>query len=136
MIAIYATFHPDQGGLSNNELAPLINDRHVDFIEFFNSCVVDGLILNTVRFRPIDDDTIFHLPVFYSIDETKAAEFQERFMSDTASFSIKQFWVANGFRVGGITQTSIVFEDVPTDELVELVDIEHTQMYGTSWPIL
>jgi len=121
---------------SYRDLTPVVNQYYVELIEFFNSCVADSLILNTTI--PYTDNMPHSVPPhttrYYAINTDKATEFQERFMSDTAPFSVKQMWAANGFSISNITQTQIVFEDEPADELLDLVDVDDNILWGSIHP--
>ena len=59
---------------------------------------------------------------------------QNSWPSLPAPFSIKQFWEANGFEISSATQTQIVFEDEPADQLTDLVDVNDNLLWGTIWP--
>ena len=112
------------------DLTTIINNNYLTLIEFFNSCVNDSLVLNTVS--PFPTDYIPGEPYvtrYYAINTDKATAFQERFVSVTAPFSMKQFWMANGFDIQSITQTQIVFEDEPADQLTDLVDRNSNLMW-------
>ena len=55
-------------------------------------------------------------------------------MSVTAPFSMKQFWEANGFEISSATQTQIVFEDEPAEQLTDLVDVNDNLLWGVIMP--
>ena len=117
------------------DLTEILNNNYLTLIEFFNSCVDDSLVLNTVS--PFPPDYVSGEPFvtrYYAINTTKATEFQERFMSITAPFSMKQFWEANGFEISSATQTQIVFEDEPAEQLTDLVDVNDNLLWGTIMP--
>ena len=117
------------------DLATINNDNCAELIEFLNSCVEDSLVLNTVISFPADyQPGEPYITRYYAINTDKATAFQERFMSVTAPFSMKQFWMANGFDIQSITQTQIVFEDEPADQLTDLVDRNSNLMWGTIMP--
>jgi len=133
MIAIDVSMVQSDGfPFGENELRVALARNYTELIEFFNSCVDDGLVLNTVIPYPATDsiDQPF-VTRYYAINTTKATEFQERFMSDTASFSMKQFWAANDYTIQSITQTQIVFEDEPAYQLVDLVNVSTDLLWGT-----
>ena len=135
MIAIDVTMIQANGNtFSHNDLLPTVNNNRTEMIEFFNSCVTDSLVLNTVMNLPGIDYAyrrdLSQTTRYYSINTTKATEFQERFMSITAPFSMKQLWMANGFDIQSVTQTQIVFEDEPTDQLLDLVDVNNNLLWG------
>ena len=135
MIAIDVTMIQANGNtFSHNDLLPTVNNNRTEMIEFFNSCVTDSLVLNTVMNLPGIDHAyrrdLSQTTRYYSINTTKATEFQERFMSITAPFSMKQLWMANGFDIQSVTQTQIVFEDEPTDQLLDLVDVNNNLLWG------
>ena len=117
------------------DLATIINNNYLTLIEFFNSCIDDSLVLNTVSPFPAN-----YIPGesfvtrYYAINTVKATEFQQRFASITAPFSMKQFWEANGFEISSTTQTQIVFEDEPAEQLTDLVDVNDNLLWGTIWP--
>ena len=119
-------------------ISDILNNNYVELVEFFNSCIADSLVLNTVM--PFAADFQAAEPYlsiscrYYAINTTKATEFQERFMSITAPFSIKQFWMANGYDIQSFTQTQIVFEDEPASQLVDLVDINDNLLWGAQYP--
>ena len=118
------------------DLTTIINNNYLTLIEFFNSCVDDSLVLNTVS--PFPRDYIPGEPYvtrYYAINTIKATEFQERFVSITAPFSMKQFWEANGFEISSVTQTQIVFEDEPADQLTDLVDVNDNLLWGEIVPL-
>ena len=117
------------------DLTTIINNNYLTLIEFFNSCVNDSLVLNTVS--PFPTDYIPGEPYvtrYYAINTIKATEFQERFVSITAPFSMKQFWEANGFEISSATQTQIVFEDEPAEQLTDLVDVNDNLLWGVLMP--
>jgi hypothetical protein len=123
---------------SYSDISDTLNNNYVELIEFFNSCVADSLILNTVipfaaDFQP-DEPYLSSTCRYYAINTTKATEFQERFMSITAPFSIKQFWMANGYNIQSVTQTQIVFEDEPAGLLLDLVDVNDNLLWGAQFP--
>jgi len=135
MIAIDITHAQINGNpFSHNDLLPLVNDNRIEMITFFNSCVTDSLVLNTVMNIPGIDHAysrdLSHTTRYYAINTAKATEFQERFMSDTAPFSMKQLWAANGFEIQSITQTQVVFEDEAADQLLDLVDVNDDLLWG------
>ena len=117
------------------DLATINNDNYAELIEFLNSCIEDSLVLNSViPFPPEHQPGEPYVTRYYAINTVKATAFQERFMSVTAPFSMKQFWMANGFDIQSITQTQIVFEDEPADQLTDLVDRNSNLMWGTIMP--
>ena len=136
MIAIdIVQIETDGSPFSPNDLTAIINNNYLTLIEFFNSCVDDSLVLNTVS--PFPPDYIPGEPFitrYYAINTVKATEFQERFVSITAPFSMKQFWEANGFEISSATQTQIVFEDEPADQLTDLVDVNDNLLWGIIYP--
>ena len=136
MIAIdIVQVETDGSPFSPNDLTAIINNNYLTLIEFFNSCVDDSLVLNTVS--PFPTEYIPGEPFvtrYYAINTVKATEFQERFMSVTAPFSMKQFWEANGFEISSATQTQIVFEDEPADQLTDLVDVNDNLLWGIIYP--
>jgi hypothetical protein len=133
MIAIDVTMVQTNGDpFGESELREILSTNYTELIEFFNSCVDDGLVLNTVIPYPgIDSQDQPFITRYYAINTTKATEFQERFMSDTAPFSMKQFWAANDYTIQSITQTQIVFEDEPAYQLVDLVNVSTDLLWGT-----
>lgn len=133
MIAIDVTMAQADGDpFGESNLLAVLGNNYAGIIEFFNSCVDDGLILNTVIPYPgIDSQDQPFVTRYYAINSTKATEFQERFMSDTAPFSMKQFWAAHDFEIETITQTQIVFEDEPAHQLVDLVNVSTDLLWGT-----
>ena len=138
MIAIDITMIQANGNtFSHNDLLPTVNNNRTEMIEFFNSCVTDSLVLNTViNFPGIDHAyrrDLSQTTRYYSINTIKATEFQERFMSITSPFSIQEFWTANGF-AQSMTQTQIVFEDEPADQLKDLVDVNDNLLWGVLYP--
>ena len=137
MIAIDTTLVQSNGApFSPGDLSPIINANYAELVEFFNSCVTDSLVLNTVlSFVPTYQEDQPFITRYYAIDTVKATEFQERFMSITAPFSIKQFWAANGFEISAMTQTQIVFENEPADELEDLVDVNTNLLWGVPYPL-
>jgi len=130
MIAIDVTMINANGDpVFSDDLVPIITDNCAQLIEFFNSCVTDNLVLNTV----IDGSSVYDQPYtnrYYAVDTIKATEFQERLMSITAPFSIKQFWIANGFDIESVIQRQIVFEDEPANQLEDLVDVNDNLLWG------
>ena len=136
MIAIdVVQVETDGSPFSPVDLTAIINNNYLTLIEFFNSCVTDSLVLNTVS--PFPPDYIPGEPFitrYYAINTVKATEFQERFVSITAPFSMKQFWEANGFEISSATQTQIVFEDEPADQLTDLVDVNDNLLWGIIYP--
>ena len=141
MIAIDITMvRADGNPFSYDDVSETLNNNYVELIEFFNSCIADSLVLNTVIPFPSDFQPDRRDPItatrYYAINTIKATEFQERFMSITAPFSIKQFWMANGFVIQSFTQTPIVFEDEPTDQLVDLVDVNDNLLWGVQYPFI
>jgi len=136
MIAIdIVQVETDGSPFGPTDLVTIINDNYLTLIEFFNSCVDDSLVLNTVS--PFPANYIPGEPFvtrYYAINTVKATEFQERFASITAPFSMKQFWEANGFEISSVTQTQIVFEDEPAEQLTDLVDVNDNLLWGTLWP--
>lgn len=139
MIAIDITLVQANGNpFSYDDILPFQNDNYIEIIEFFNSCVADSLILNTVlpfpEYWQPDESYSSMVTRYYAINTTKATEFQERFMSLTAPFSIQKFWIAHGFDNRPVTQTQIVFEDEPADQLVDLVDVNDNLLWGVVFP--
>ena len=135
MIAIDITMIQANGNtFSHNDLLPTVNNNRTEMIEFFNSCVTDSLVLNTVIPTPLgDQEDQPYVTRYYAINTVKATEFQERFMSITSPFSIQEFWTANGF-AQSMTQTQIVFEDEPADQLKDLVDVNDNLLWGVLYP--
>ena len=135
MIAIDVTLVQVNGNpFNSDDLTPLINDNYVELIEFFNSCVTDSLVLNTVIPTVLgDQEDRPYTTRYYAINTVKATEFQERFMSITSPFSIEEFWTTNGF-AQSMTQTQIVFEDKPADQLKDLVDVNDNLLWGVLYP--
>ena len=141
MIAIDITLVQAKGNtLSYNDILPAQNDNYIEIIEFFNSCVADSLILNTVMPFPeyfqADEPYLSTTTRYYAINTTRATEFQERFMSLTAPFSMQKLWIAHGFDSQSITQTQIVFEDEPAYQLVDLVDVNDNLLWGVVFPFI
>ena len=136
MIAIDVTMIQANGNtFSHNDLLPTVNNNRAEMIEFFNSCVTDSLVLNTVIPTVLgDQEDRPYTTRYYAINTVKATEFQERFMSVTAPFSMKQFWEANGFEISSATQTQIVFEDEPAEQLTDLVDVNDNLLWGVIMP--
>jgi hypothetical protein len=139
MIAIDVIMNRADGNPSSyNDVSDILNNNYIELIEFFNSCVADGLVLNTmIPFPPYSQSDVPELTTttrYYAINTIKATEFQERFMSITAPFSIKQFWMANGFVIQSFTQTQIMFEDEPADQLLDLVDVNDNLLWGVLYP--
>lgn len=142
MIAIDVIMSRADGNpFSSDAVSEIINNNYIEVIEFFNSCIADSLVINTVipfstlDFQP-DRGELSTATRYYAINTTKATEFQERFMSITAPFSIKQFWMANEFAIQSFTQTQIVFEDEPADEFVDLVDVNDNLLWGVQYPLI
>jgi hypothetical protein len=137
MIAIDVTMVQANGDpFSFGTLTPIVDVHYVKLIEFFNSCVDDGLLLNTVKFDVATyQEGEPHITRYYAINTVKATEFQERFVSVTAPFSIKQFWTANGFEITTVTQTQIIFENEPTDDLYDLVNVNTNLLWGEIYPV-
>lgn len=133
MIAIDVTMaHTSGDPFGESELLAVLSNQYAELIEFFNSCVDDGLVLNTVIPYPdVDTQDQPFTTRYYAINTTKATEFQERFMSDTAPFSVKQFWATHNYVIQTITQTQIVFEDEPAYQLVDLVNESNDLLWGT-----
>ena len=135
MIAIdVVQVETDGSPFSPVDLTAIINNNYLTLIEFFNSCVTDSLVLNTVS--PFPTEYIPGEPFvtrYYAINTVKATEFQERFMSITSPFSIEEFWTTNGF-AQSMTQTQIVFEDEPADQLKDLVDVNDNLLWGVLYP--
>ena len=130
MIAIDVTMvRADGNPFSYDDLILIINDQYVELIEFFDSCIADSLIINTCT------DNV-STTRYYAINTAKATEFQERFMSVTAPFSIQQFWMANGFTITAVTQTQVVFENEPTSLLEDLINVDDNLLWGWMYPIL
>ena len=123
---------------SYSDISDITNNNYIKLVEFFNSCVADGLVLNTVVPSPSyfqkDEPCLSISCRYYAINTTKATEFQERLMSITAPFSIKQFWMTNGYDIQSVTQTQIVFEDEPTDQGFDLVDVNDNLVWGVIHP--
>lgn len=120
------------------DIADILNNNYVTLVEFFNSCIADSLVLNTVipyasGFQE-DEPYLSTSCRYYAINTTKATEFQERFMSITAPFSVKQFWMANGYDIQSFAQTQIVFEDEPGSQLLDLVDVNDNLLWGAQFP--
>ena len=131
MIAIDVTMIYNNGNpVSSQDVDQIVEDNIAEVKGFFSSCIADGLILNTVT----DGLTSFADPPYtsryYAINTVNATEFQERFMSLTAPFSMQQFWMANGFKISIITQSQIMFEDEPAEDLVPLVDVDDNLLWG------
>jgi len=136
MIAIDVTMvHANGDPFTSIDLATINNDHYAELIEFLNSCIDDSLVLNSViPFPPDHQPGEPYVTRYYAINTAKATAFQERFMSVTAPFSMKQFWMANGYDIQSIIQTQIVFEDEPADQLTDLVDVNSNLMWGTTMP--
>ncbi len=136
MIAIDVTMIQANGDpFTTIDLATINNNNYLTLIEFLNSCIDDSLVLNSViPFPPEHEAGEPYVTRYYAINTAKATAFQERFMSVTAPFSMKQFWMANGYDIQSIIQTQIVFEDEPADQLTDLVDVNSNLMWGTTMP--
>jgi hypothetical protein len=138
MIAIDITLVQANGNpFSYYDTLPVQNDNYTEIIEFFNSCIADSLILNTVIPFPdyfqAEEPYLSTTTRYYAINTTKATEFQERFMSLTAPFSMQKLWVAHEYDQS-VAQTQIVFEDEPADQLVDLVDVNDNLLWGVVFP--
>ena len=106
---------------------------HPDLFEFFKNIVDQNLILNTLFWRPYDENNYNHLLRYYAVDMKNAEIFQEKLLSEVADLSMKKFWNQNKF------DYSVELKEIDFDkELPQYYVVDHDTggLWGDVWPLL
>ena len=138
MIAIDTRIQPFEGQeieADKNWQDIFLADSQPELIAFFQECVDQNLILNSVGWSQLPEEKYNydnHSTVrYYSVDLEKAEVFKQKLEDMAATFSLKKFWSENKFDF--IIEQSLVDFD---QEMIafDAVNSELSEVWGTGFP--